>query len=418
MIRLGLAVARALLATAFIASAAVSVAGPVAKEAGTPARDVPPKPAVAKPAVPRQATEAPSLRFDPFAPDPEAVVHGDEEAIAWGGHGEIRLADDRVLGTSDPEWFSIGRVNGFARARLATKWRLAGEGTWDRATDDFVLERAELTYRWRRMLQFHGGIFPAPLGRTNLRHDAPLNPLAEHSLLATQLIGVPNAMLGAGLRGATRGAKPISYEIDLVTGLSDGLLFDSPGGTRLPFGRSNYGDNNGLPSLAARVAFHPRPGAEWGLAGQTGIYNETKIGGVTVDGNRWVHLLFTDGVARWWGLDLTAEAGVAFIDIPPGLIGLYAEDQWGASLEASRTLWDPLFGSWRNSALRLAVRGDAVDLDRGLLGDSRHRVMASVNVHHKPYAIARFGWYYELRRDRFNNDTPHAGVTFTAASYF
>jgi len=355
---------------------------------------------------------------DPFDPDRGGVAHGSEQGILWGGHGEIRLADDRVLGASDPEWFSIGRVNGFAGARLSAKWRLSGEGTWDRATDDFVLERAELTYRWKRSLQAHGGIFPAPLGRTNLRHDAPLNPLAEHSLVATQLIGVPNAMLGAGIRGVTRGAKPMSYEVDLVTGLSDGLLYESPGGTRLPFGRSNYGDNNGLPSIAARVAFHPRAGTEWGLAGQTGIYNETKIGGVTVDGNRWVHLLVADGVTRWFGLDLAAEAGVAFIDIPPGLIGLYAEDQWGASLEASRTLWDPLFGNWKSSALRVALRGDAVDLDRGLLGDSRHRVMASLNVHHRPYAIARFGWYYELRRDRFDNETPHAGVTFTAASYF
>ncbi len=350
---------------------------------------------------------------------PEPPVHGNPEGISWGGHGELRLGHDRVRGTSDPEWFSVGRVNGFARARLAERWRVAGEGTWDRATDDFVLERVELTYRWKRTFHAHGGIFPAPLGRTNLSHDAPRNDFAEHSLVATQLVGVPNAMLGLGVRGAAGGGKrPMTYEIDLVTGFSDGLIIDSPGGTRLPIGRNNYGDNNGLPSVVGRIEFHPSPDAEWGIAAQSGPYNQTEIGGMTVDGRRWVHLIVADGATTFAGVRLVAETGVAFVDVPPGLLGLYAEDQWGASVEASRTLWDPLFGSWRQSALRVAVRGDAVDLDRGLRGDSRHRVSASLNLHHRPRAVARFGWYYELQRDRFDNETPQAGVTFTAATYF
>ncbi|HEY6572093.1 MAG TPA: hypothetical protein VI198_02140 [Candidatus Eisenbacteria bacterium] len=350
---------------------------------------------------------------------PESPAHGNPEGLSWGGHGELRLGHDRVRGTSDPEWFSVGRVNGFARARLSARWRLAGEGTWDRATDDFVLERVELAYRWKRTLHAHGGIFPVPLGKTNLNHDAPKNDFAEHSLVATQLIGVPNAMLGLGVRGVSgRGARPMTYELDLVTGFSDGLILDSPGGTRLPIGRNNYGDNNGLPSLVGRIAFHPSSESEWGLAAQSGPYNRTEIGGVTVDDRRWVHLIVADGATAFAGFRLAAEGGVAFIDVPPGLLGLYAEDQWGASMEASRTLWDPLFGSWKESALRVAVRADAVDLDRGLPGDSRHRVSASLNIHHRPRAVARFGWYYELQRDRFDNETPHAGLTFTAATYF
>jgi hypothetical protein len=35
-----------------------------------------------------------------------------------------------------------------------------------------------------------------------------------------------------------------------------------------------------------------------------------------------------------------------------------------------------------------------------------------------PYSILRFGWYYEWKRDRFDNLTPLAGLTLTAASYF
>jgi hypothetical protein len=204
----------------------------------------------------------------------------------------------------------------------------------------------------------------------------------------------------------------------VATGSSDGLLYDAPGGTRLPMGRNNYGDNNGLPALAGRLAFHPANGGEWGLAAESGPYNETKIGGVTVDGRRWVHVLVADGTTGFAGFTLAGEAGVAFIDGPPGLLGLYAEDQWGASVEATRPIWDPLFEKWKHTSLVGALRADAVDFDRGLAGDSRHRLSASLNVHRKPYAVARLGWYYELQRDRFNNETPHAGVTFPAASYF
>jgi hypothetical protein len=203
-----------------------------------------------------------------------------------------------------------------------------------------------------------------------------------------------------------------------VTGLSDGLLYDAPGGTRLPMGRNNYGDKNGLPALVGRLAFHPGNGKEWGIAAQSGPYNETQISGVTVDGHRWAHLIVADGTTRFAGFALAAEGGVAFIDVPPGLEGLYAEDQWGASIEAVRTISDPIFGKWKHSALSAALRADAVDLDRGILGDSRHRISASLNIHRKPYAVARLGWYYEIQRDRFNNTTPMAGVTFTAASYF
>jgi hypothetical protein len=183
-------------------------------------------------------------------------------------------------------------------------------------------------------------------------------------------------------------------------------------------GRNNYGDNNGVPALVGRLAFHPGKGSEWGLAAESGPYNETKLNGVTVDGRRWAHLVVADGATNVAGFALASEAGVAFVDVPPGLVGLYAEDQWGASLEAVRTLSEPLLGKWRNSALTAGLRADAVDFDRGLAGDSRHRISASLNVHRRPYAVARLGWYYEIQRDRFNNETPKAGVTFTAASYF
>jgi hypothetical protein len=367
------------------------------------------------------AEGSPSARPLP-APElaPAAPFHGRADGIAWGGHGELRLGYDRIRGVANPEWFSIERMGGFLEARPHPRIEIAAEGAWDRATDDFVLERGELGIEARDSWQVHGGIFLAPLGRTNLSHDAPEQEFGDRSLVATQLIGVPYAEVGAGVRGRGRLGRgtPLEYELDVVTGYDDGLVMDSPGGTRLPRGRNNYGDKNAIPALAGRVALHPSPDTELGIAAQSGPYNATRIGGVTVDRSRFVHLVVADAGTGWAGFRFFSEAALALIDVPPGLRPLYATQQWGGSVEASRILFRPLFRSWRETSLTAAFRADALDLDRAAAGDSRIRLALSLNLRRLPIAVARFGWYYEIQRDRFNNDTPSAGLTFTAASYF
>jgi hypothetical protein len=360
-------------------------------------------------------------RRDLFPPPPLTTpYHGSLDGLAYGGQGELRFAEDRQAGVSNPEWFSVGRVNGFAFAHLSDRLDAAGQACWDRGSDDFVLERAELGVRIKQSMQAHAGIFLLPLGRTNLSHDAPDYDFAERSLVATQLIGVPNAQLGVGARSMPRegNASRLTWEADLVTGYDDGIITESSGGTRVPSGRNNYGDKNGIPAIAWRVAMHGRSGSEVGLAAESGQYNQTVVGGVHVDSGRWAHVVIADGSAVFHGFGLFSEAAYAAIDVPPGLRALYAQRQCGASVEVVRNLFDPLFRGWRGSCLTGGIRADAVDFDRSIQGDSRARLSASLNLHSRPLAVTRFGWYYEIKRDRFNNSTPFAGLTFTAATYF
>src|SRR2546426_4620883 len=252
---------------------------------------------------------------------PETPYHGNLDRIAFGGDGELRFAHDVEAGVSNPEWFSFGRANAFVLARLGSRFGLVGRAGWDRGADDFVLERAEVYARVRGATQVHAGIFLAPLGRTNLDHDAPEYDFAERSLVATQLIGVPNAQVGAGLQGyrPSGSASRLSYEVDLVTGYNDGLITNSPGGTRVPRGRNNYADNNGMPALAWRVALGSSPDRAIGIAAQSGQYNRTEVGGVRVDNARWVHVVVADGAGKVAGLEVSSEAALALIDVPPGL---------------------------------------------------------------------------------------------------
>jgi len=372
------------------------------------------------------ASGAPPCVLGAALPRPQATeppltspYHGTLEGLAFGGHGELRFAEDREAGVSNPDWFSVGRVNGFVFARVSPRIDLGLAGSWDRAVDHFVMERMEAGVLVRRFTQAHAGIFLVPLGSTNLDHDAPGYDFAERSLVATQLIGVPHAQLGAGVRRRARAgpASQLLWEVDLVTGYDDGIITESPGGTRIPSGRNNYGDKNGIPAVAWRVALRSR-GRELGFAAQSGQYNRTQEGGVRVDDARWAHVVVADGRTSCGGFRLFSEAAYASIDVPPGLRDLFAQHQWGASVEAVRTVFDPLFRGWPSSALTAGIRADAVDFDRSVQGDSRTRVSASLNLHSRPLAVTRFGWYYEIRRDRFNNSIPLAGLTFTAATYF
>jgi hypothetical protein len=375
----------------------------------------------------RRAASEPA-RLDPEHTDALAATgalesapyHGSLESIAWGGHGELRFGYDLTAGVSDPSWFSVGRANGFFLAKLGSRLRLGGQGAYDRAADRFVLERAELIAGVGRAMDAHAGIFLAPLGRTNLDHDAPQYEFAERSLVATQLIGVPNAELGAGVRGAgsLSATFPFTYEIDVVTGYDDGVIMGASGGTRIPAGRNNYGDQNGVPAVAGRIALQPSVDTEIGLAVQSGPYNQTEAGGVTIDHSRWLHLVVADAETRVAGLVLAAEGALASIDVPTGLRSLYAEQQWGASVEAARLLRAPIFRRWRGTSLSAAVRAEKVDFDTRVPGDSRTRLCASLNVRPHPYAVLRFGWYHEWQRDRFDNVTPLGGLTMTMASYF
>lgn len=371
----------------------------------------------AAPVVKPHAAPSPlQLPTDPGMPP----YHGSLDHVAYGLSGELRFAEDRTDGASNPDWFSFGEAGGFLFAHLSSRLDLAGQGLWERVADDFTLERAEVLLRVKRSMQAHAGIFLAPLGRTNLSHEAPSYDFAERSLVATQIVGVPHAQAGIGLRTLPRGtsASQILWEADVVTGYDDGVITRSPGGTRIPSGRNNYGDQNGLPMLVGRVARRTASGSEIGIAAQSGPYNQTTIDGVKVDDLRFMHVFVADGNTTWSGFRLFSEAAYARIDVPPGLAALYAGRQAGASIEAVRPLFDPLFRGWAGSRMNAGLRLDAVDFDRSIAGDSRSRLSASLNVFPRAAAVTRFGWYYEIRRDRFNNPTHLAGLTFTAASYF
>ena len=64
------------------------------------------------------------------------------------------------------------------------------------------------------------------------------------------------------------------------------------------------------------------------------------------------------------------------------------------------------------------VPPDRLPVDAQLPGDSKSRLSTALDLHVDPWSVFRSGWYYELRRDRFNNLKPAAGLAFSLATYF
>ena len=349
---------------------------------------------------------------------PDIPRHG-SGAIVFGGNAALRFAEDRVAGISNPDWASVVRVAGFAAARPSPRFLLDAAVAYERATDDLTVESARALFQVRPALGVHAGVLPLPLGRANLERDAPRGEFAERSLVATGMVGVPSSQLGAGVRGwSARRGRSLAWEVDIVTGYDEGLLNDSPDGTRIPRGRTGGGDNNGLPALAGRITLGPGPDTELGLAAIAGPYNRTTIDGVRVDRSRSMSLVVADGRTSVAGIGLAAELAAACVDVPETLEGVFAERQWGGAVEVWRVLLDPLRRSWRRAAVSAALRADAVDFDCATPGDSKSRLSASLNLRVRPLGVIRAGWRYEIRRDRFDNSMPAAGASLVLASYF
>jgi hypothetical protein len=366
-------------------------------------------------AAPRAAPLPPA----PFGSDsPPHHMLGDR--ILFGGEAGLRLGHDRVLGVGNPDLLSVSRLSGFAAAPLGRRVRVDAAVSYDRATDDVVVERARLEFRFGATRLVQAGVLPLPLLEVNLRPDVTSSAFVDRSLVETGLVGVPSSQLGlgvAGERAGPRGARA-GMELDVVTGYGHGVVDEAPDGTRVPAGRSGAGLEGRLPALVGRGEWRGAGGDALALSAYGGQYNQTRFAGVTIDHARFLGIATAEGDLTRAGFRFSGEAALVHVDVPPGLGGLFARDQAGGSLEVLRTLRQPLLAAWPHSALELAGRADAVDFDRALPGDSRERVSLSLNLRQLPQAVFRFGFYHEWRRDRFDNLVPAAGATAAASSYF
>jgi hypothetical protein len=339
---------------------------------------------------------------------------------AIGGYAEAHARWEQADGITEERGFELKRWNIFTATQVNDFVRIGAELEFEELAEEITLEFAAIDFTIHPSLTLRAGAILSPIGRFNLSHDSPRNEFTDRPLVSTEVVGTALTEPGVGALGqfGLGGAGRLTYEIYAVNGFHDGMIEDSPDGTRIPLGKRNAEDNNASPAAVGRVAWSPRLNYELGVSGHRGAYNVFLLDGEQVDQRRDLVIWAVDGEARLAGVQVSGEAVTANLDISPGLQGIYASGQRGLYVQAVRDFGLGWVRTMPRSSFQVGTRYDAVDYDSGLIGDSMQRITFGLNFRPTEDAVFKLDYMRGRSRDRFNNLGEEAGVLFSVATYF
>jgi hypothetical protein len=365
----------------------------------------------------RDTTERPFIRGGVYD-KPFLTRLGGRTAL--GGYAEVHARLERVDGRRDESGFEAKRFNLFTNTRVSDFVRIGAEIEFEDGASEIKLEYAAIDLRIHPSFTLRGGMLLSPLGRFNLAHDSPLNEFTDRPLVSTEVLGVALSEPGLGAFGQFGFARTgrLTYEVYATNGFHDGLITDSEEGTRIPLGRGNLEDNNGMPAVVARVALSPARPVEIGVSVHHGAYNVSNDEGTRIDDSRDLTIGVLDGEVHVLGVQLAGEAALAAIDIAPSLTGIYASRQRGAYVEAVRSFGRGLISTMPSSSFAAKVRFDYVDFDSERVGQSVGQVTLGANFRPTQDSVVKLDYVRGRSRDEFNNRADHAFLLFSLATYF
>jgi hypothetical protein len=365
----------------------------------------------------RDTTERPFIRGGVYD-KPFLTRLGGRTAL--GGYAEVHARLERVDGRRDESGFEAKRFNLFTNTRVSDFVRIGAEIEFEDGASEIKLEYAAIDLSIHPSFTLRGGMLLSPLGRFNLAHDSPLNEFTDRPLVSTEVLGVALSEPGLGAFGQFGFARTgrLTYEVYATNGFHDGLITDSEEGTRIPLGRGNLEDNNGMPAVVARVALSPARPVEIGVSVHHGAYNVSNDEGTRIDDSRDLTIGVLDGEVHVLGVQVAGEAALAAIDIAPSLTGIYASRQRGAYVEAVRSFGRGLISTMPSSSFAAKVRFDYVDFDSERVGQSVGQVTLGANFRPTQDSVVKLDYVRGRSRDEFNNRADHAFLLFSLATYF
>ncbi|MGE5693358.1 MAG: hypothetical protein ACM3YF_06220 [Candidatus Zixiibacteriota bacterium] len=341
--------------------------------------------------------------------------------LAVGGYAEMLVRSDYEAGIHKGYSFEARRFNIFLFSSVSDLVKFTSELEFEHGTEEIKLEIALVDLQFREEFNLRGGILLSPIGKFNLAHDSPRNEFVDRPLVSTRVIPATLSEAGLGFYGSFYpvGENRFTYETYLVNGLTDGLVLAGDG-TSLPDGRPEAfeEDNNGSPAFVGRLAFSPQFGGELGISIHSGRYNSYKEEGLEVDEPRTATLLALDAEYEIGRLALQGELARASIVIPPSLVGLFAEKQWGFYGQALYNLFDQVLPMYPQSVLAIGTRYDYIDLDADIVGAHLRRFTFGVNLRPVPETVLKLNYLHNWEFDRINNQTRSAALQFGIATYF
>ncbi|MCZ6917989.1 MAG: hypothetical protein O7I93_14530 [Gemmatimonadetes bacterium] len=339
---------------------------------------------------------------------------------AIGGYAEMHARWERVDGLTEERGFELKRWNLFTATEVSDFIRISAEIEFEDGGQEITVEFAAIDFRIAPSFTVRGGMLLSPIGRFNLAHDSPMNEFTDRPLVSRELLGTALSEPGLGVLGTVplQGSGRITYEVYAVNGFHDGLVDDSPDGTRVPLGRGNFEDNNNVPAIVGRVAWSPSLNLAIGLSAHHGAYNVFNEEGLAVDQRRDLTMAAVDLEAVFSGFRMTGEGALIGIDISEDLTGVYASKQHGFYFEILRDFGRGWIETMPASFFSAGIRLDLIDLDADLPGDNTRQVTLGANFRPTQDTVFKFNYVRGTSRDRFNNPADHGALLFSIATYF
>ena len=333
-------------------------------------------------------------------------------------------------GLSEGFSMELRRFNIFLFSQISQRVRFISELEFEHGTEEIALETALIDFEVSPAFVLRAGIILPPLGFFNQNHDSPRWDFVERPLVATDVIPSTLSEVGGGAYGRlVFGDLLLSYDAYLTNGLADGVVGNELGRTDIPSGKSEEqfaADNNGSPAVSARVALR-KPGlGEVGISHYGGYYNAYGLEGVQVDERRWLAISALDVGASVGRAEVRAELAYASIDVPPSLVELFGDTQWGAHVDVVVPVWRPQIAGYPASVVSAALRVERVDYNVGSFSSTGESIRDDVTavvpgISFRPSAgtVFRANYRYHWTRDFPGNPTIRmAGFQLGFATYF
>ena len=351
-------------------------------------------------------------------------------STAVGGYVEGNTNYFSTDGVSEGFSMELRRFNIFLYSTIARRIKFLSELEFEHGTEEISLETALVDFEVNPAFNLRAGIIVVPIGAFNQRHDSPLWEFIERPLVATQLIPSTLSEVGFGFYGKVYGRnKVFTYDLYLVNGLRDEVIFSSEGRTFLSAGKSPemFGeDNNGVPMLTGKVAFRHREVGEIGLSYYGGVYNTFRGDGAVLDVKRRLGIYALDFNTQIRKAVINGEFAFVTVDVPAAAGPAFGSRQQGGYVEVVYPVLSRTVLNYEETVLNLNLRVESIDYNVGTfaetglpVGDEIHAVVPGVSLRPSANTVLRANYRYHWSKDLPRNPTVRtAGFQVGIASYF
>lgn len=324
----------------------------------------------------------------------------------------------------------LRRFNIFLFSQISQRVRFLSELEFEHGTEEIALETALVDLRVRPELVIRVGIILPPLGYFNQNHDSPRWEFVERPLVSTDIIPSTLSEMGGGVYGRVGlGGSILSYDAYLTNGLTDAVVGNELGRTDVASGKSEgllAEDNNGSPAVSGRIALRDPSLGEVGVSYYGGYYNAFRVEGIDVDERRWLRIAALDFGGSVGPTDIRGEFAHASVNVPPGMVEIFGDTQWGGHVDATVPLWRPSLPGYQDAVVAASVRLERVDYNVGTftstgdpIRDDLTAVVPGISFRPSAGTVFRANYRYHWIRDFAGNPTQRmAGFQLGFATYF